>query len=242
MPMPHFRSPVIVRRFAFGGCSSIRYPLVAAALFIAACGDRRRIPIVDVGGGMRPFRELHGVELGMTAAELRRARPSAQPASGSGFQELLGDRRIGYVIPGTAEHGTPSDRGLLQEVSAEQRSTGADETVSIWRQALKETTLRIGQPSRCLRYSNGDISGYEAVWRTEAVELHLSVYTVQRTAAASSLGAARGVVIARVRRREKQPWWLAMLLPADASSSLRHEMPCSNYAHMSYRAYRQFGS
>lgn len=203
--------------------------LLGVAVLTSACHDTRLVPITDLGGGMRPFSELRGVALGMTAEDLKRARPLALPAPGTGFQELLGDRTITYVIGGTPEHGPPAGDRRLMEVAAAQASASDSETMVVWREALIGVARRVGEPTRCTTYDNGITRGYEAGWRTGDLELMLAAYNTPRSSAREASSDPPTAVIARARFPERRSWWYSLLIPTDASHSPRQEVPCSTF-------------
>ena len=155
--------------------------LLGAAADCGRRGDAR--PVGEIAGGLPPFGELRGVRLGMTAAELKRARPEARPASYTGYVEETARGRITYAVPGSWTEGSEVPAGnRLESVSAESFYPSDSAAREVWLTALGDAARRLGEPPQRCTHIVAGTEGDEAVWRRGNAALVISIWEVRRQA------------------------------------------------------------
>ncbi len=179
---------------------SVRSMAVVFLVLLLACDLGRELDVARIAGNSRPFDELQGVRLGMTAEALRALRPTVQPSGYAGYSDELQAGVVSFAFPGASEHGAPPPGAKLQLVSAYQRVSTDSVAVRLWAGAIRDASRSLGPPTRCTLSNGSLVRTREARWVSDTSVFSLAQHSPPQFRTARGDSARAASVIAEVRR------------------------------------------
>jgi hypothetical protein len=126
-----------------------------------------------------PFRQIPGVEIGMTGKRLQSLRPAAKYSPYLGMQEAIPGYVVSYSFPGSqndSKDAAIGEQDKLEGVFISQPFTTKEDAEKTWREKVIELTERHRAPSSCDSLAAG---GLQARWRGGTNTLSLGVFPVE---------------------------------------------------------------
>lgn len=128
-----------------------------------------------------PFRQLPGVDIGMTGKQLKSLRPAAQFAPYLGMQERIPGYVVSYAFSGSmneSKDATIRDEDRLEGVFISQPFVTFEEAERTWREKVIEVTGRHRAPGSCDTFAAG---GQQARWHGGKRTLTLGVFPTEKS-------------------------------------------------------------
>ena len=155
--------------------------LLLAILFAAGCSDANS---GDLSKRLRetPFRQLPGVQLGMTGRELHSTRPRARYAPYLGLQEQIPGYMVSYQFL-SAQNASPTGdidpQDRLGGVFITQSFESDDAAAGRWAEAASTLSKARRAPDVCERFPEG---GMQARWTTGDVIVAIGAFPREQNA------------------------------------------------------------
>jgi hypothetical protein len=164
-------------------------PLAVLLLAVAACAPVHTPDLAETLAGVPSADAMRGIRLGMSVAELRRARPALRPVNGR-----MIDTASGFLVSYRIDASGPDT--LLAGVWAQREFASQGELEAAWAASVEKAQLTLGEPVACYESpvasgSTGPAALHAAVWETGPVHLSALTSTLRRSTSAMFYDAAR---------------------------------------------------
>jgi hypothetical protein len=171
--------------------------LLCVVMFATGCAEQSSL---STDFSATPFRQLRGVELGMTGAELRRLRPTTKFTPYLGLQERLPGQVVSYQFESAMNDVADIDaKDRLQGVFITQMFESDAAATSFWRERVRALSDDRRAPDSCEQFSTG---GMQARWLSGRMAFAIGVFP--REPAAPHVG-PRVIFAASPKATLKQP-------------------------------------
>jgi hypothetical protein len=150
------------------------FSLIALAA-AAACMGSGGNPDLATEFRDSPLRLLPGVQLGMQARDLRRARPEARYSAYLGLQERIPGYRVGYRFASAmrdTQDTVVNDRDDLLAVYMTRDFDATEPALALWNEQVANLTAKKRKPESCEKLP----SGQQASWFAGPMALVIGMF------------------------------------------------------------------
>lgn len=167
----------------------LSHQILALTLFaaVAACADARGNPDLATEFRETPLRMLPGVQIGMQARQLKRARPVTRYAPYFGLEETIPGYQVSYRFESAVGDGADSDVSARDDLKAVymMRPFDSDEAAaSAWREQVASLISSHRAPDLCDALPAG---GHQARWFSGRMVLAVGVFPKSSTSPSARL-------------------------------------------------------